>query len=176
MGPKRRKGSGFRCPDCGIIFDRVRAFERHYRLRGKLKQRASKSLHICRANMTTIITDESFEAYQLRAQSTRRSQLFSAAAPRKASPSRSISSSRSKAGCDFSVEDSHSRLHQRIFNDEQHATEGDAAKQDSSTLSESDKRFTAGYTFEPERPSYDVASSYPAERELQCPPLDCYES
>ena len=178
MGPKRRKGSGFRCPDCGIIFDRVRAFERHYRLRGKLKQRASKSLHICRANMNTtgIITDESFEAYQLRAQSTRRSQLFSAAAPRKASPSRSISSSRSKAGCDFSVEDSHSRLHQRMFNDEQHATAGDAAKQDSSTLSVSDKRFTAGYTFEPERPSYDVASSYPAERELQCPPLDGYES
>ena len=174
MGPKRRKGSGFRCPDCGIIFYRVRAFERHFRLRGKLKQRASKSLQICRDNMNTIITDESFEAYQLRAQSTRRSQLFSAATPRKASPSRSISSSRSKAGCDVSVENSHSRLHQRMFNDE-HAREGDAAKQDSSTLSESDKRFTAGYTIEHERP-YDVASSYPAERELQCPPLDGYEN
>ena len=174
MGPKRRKGSGFRCPDCGIIFYRVRALERHFRLRGKLKQRASKSLQICRDNMNTIITDESFEAYQLRAQSTRRSQLFSAATPRKASPSRSISSSRSKAGCDVSVEDSHSRLHQRMFNDE-YAREGDAAKQDSSTLSESDKRFTAGYTFEHERP-YDVASSYPAERELQCPPLDGYEN
>ena len=174
MGPKRRKGSGFRCPDCGIIFYRVRAFERHFRLRGKLKQRASKSLQICRDNMNTIITDENFEAYQLRAQSTRQSQLFSAATPRKASPSRSISSSRSKAGCDVSVENSHSRLHQRMFNDE-HAREGDAAKQDSSTLSESDKRFTAGYTFEHERP-YDVASSYPAERELQCPPLDGYEN
>ena len=175
MGPKRRKGYGFRCPDCDIIFDRVRAFERHFRLRGKLKQRASKSLQICRDNMNTTITDESFEAYQLRAQSTSRSQLISAAAPRKASPSRSISSSRSKAGCDFSVEDFHSRLHQRMFNDEQHAGEGDAAKQDSSTLSESDKRFTAGYTFRHERP-YDVDSSYPAERELPCPPLDGYES
>ena len=174
MGPKRRKGSGFRCPDCGIIFDRARAFERYFRLRGKLKQRASMSLQICRDNMNTITTDESFEAYQLRAQSTRRSQLFSAAAPRKASPSRSISSSRSKAGCDFSVEDSHFRLHQRMFNDEQ-AREGNAAKKDSSTLSESDKRFTAGYTSEHERP-YDVARSYPAERELQCPPLDRYES
>ena len=174
MGPKRRKGSGLRCPDCGIIFGRVRAFERHFRLRGKLKQRASKSLQICRDNMNTIITAESFEAYQLRAQSTRQSQLFSAAAPRKASPSRSISSSRSKAGCDFSVEDSHSRLHQRMFNDEQ-AREGNAGKQDSSTLSESDKRFTAGYTSEHERP-YDVARSYPAERELQYPPLDGYES
>ena len=174
MGPKRRKGCGFRCPDCGIIFDRVRAFERHFRLRAKLTQRASKSFQICRDNMNTIITDESFEAYQLRAQSTRRSQLFSAAAPRKASPSRSISSSRSKAGCDFSVEDFHSRSHQRMFNDEQ-AREGNAAKQDSSTLSESDKRFTAGYTSEHESP-YDVARSYPAERELQCPPLDGYES
>ena len=62
-------------------------------------------------------TDKSFQAYQLRAQSTRRAQLFSAA-PRKSSPSISISSSRSKAGYGFSVEDSSFRLQQRMFNHE----------------------------------------------------------
>ncbi|CAM9612986.1 unnamed protein product, partial [Ascophyllum nodosum] len=170
-GPKRRKGAGFRCPDCGDVFDRLRSFERHFRLRGKLTQRADKSLQTCRGNMNT--TDKSFEEYQLRAQSTRRAQLFSAA-PRRASPTRSISSSRSKAGCDFSVEDSPFRLQQRMFNDE--AREAHPANnQDSCTLSVSDKRFTDGYTSQ-QASSNDVARSYPAEGELQCPPLDGYES
>ena len=135
-GPKRRKGAGFRCQDCGDVFDRVRSFERHFRPRGKLTQRGDKSLQTCRGNMNNT-RDKSFQAYQLRAQSTRRAQLFSAA-PRKASPSRSILSSRSKAGCDFSVEDSPFRLQQRMFNDE--------------------------------------ARFYPVEGELQCSPLDGYES
>ena len=136
MGPKRRKGSGLRCPDCGITFDRLRAFERHLRLRGKPTQRADESFQKCHANINPVIAYESFEAYQLRAQSASRSQLFSAAASRKASPSKSISSSRSKAGFDCSVEDSESRLDQRMFNDEQ-------AKHGSSTSSKSDKRFTS---------------------------------
>ena len=115
-GPKRRKEAGFRCPDCGDVFDRVRSFERHFRLRGKLTLRGDESLQTCRGNMNNT-TDKSFQAYKLRAQSTRRAQLFSVA-PRKSPPSISISASRSKAGCDFSVEDSSFRLQQRMFNHE----------------------------------------------------------
>ena len=61
-GPKRRKGAGFRCPDCGDVFDRVRSFERHFRLRGKLTQRGDKSLQTCQGNMNNT-TDKIFQAY-----------------------------------------------------------------------------------------------------------------
>ena len=169
MRPKRRNGARLSCPDYGEFFYRVRAFERRFILGGQLTQRADKSLQTCRGNMGA--TDKSFEEYQLYAKSTR-PQIFSAAF-KNASPSRSISSSRSKAGCDFSVVDSLFCLQQRMFNDEDR--EEHAAKQASCALRVSDESFTDGSTPQ-HASSNDVARSHPAEGELQYPPLDGYES